>query len=106
MQKSSQFIDDFISNDIPKCFVRLKINCWVGKNGTLNYKISIKPLIRKGSDFIIDEANNFGANEVALKIINLLECHNGIYEIITCNHSKDWETGIIDDWDYKLIHII
>jgi len=39
-------------------------------------------------------------------VINSLNIDNladGVYEIIVCNVSKDYETGIIDDWDLKLI---
>ena len=36
-------------------------------------------------------------------IINLYECDDGIYEVIMCNLSHDWETGYLDDWDLKLI---
>ena len=27
----------------------------------------------------------------------------GIYEVMVCNESRDWETGWLDDWEYKLV---
>lgn len=37
------------------------------------------------------------------RIINLYEVPDGIYEVIWCNISHDWETGYVDNWDLKLI---
>jgi len=36
-------------------------------------------------------------------ITNLFRVNDGIYQIVMTNASKDYETGVIDDWDYKLI---
>lgn len=38
--------------------------------------------------------------------INNLELSNhadGLYEIVMCNESRDYETGVIDDWELKLV---
>ncbi len=37
------------------------------------------------------------------RVINLDECIDGLYELIVCNISRDWESGWVDDWDWKLI---
>lgn len=29
----------------------------------------------------------------------LYQLEDGLYECYVCNVSKDWETGIVDDWD-------
>lgn len=29
--------------------------------------------------------------------------HGKLYRLEICNASRDWETGIIDDWDIKLV---
>lgn len=44
-----------------------------------------------------------GADEVFPRITNIAQCEDGIYVVVTCNESRDYETGIIDDYDYKLV---
>lgn len=36
-------------------------------------------------------------------ITNLDKCKDGIYKIQICNPRTDWETGYIDEYDYKLV---
>lgn len=40
--------------------------------------------------------------EVTDRIVNLQQCKDGVYEITMCNVAKDWETGYVDSWDYRL----
>lgn len=84
--------------------VRLTTSYWYDGNGLYQRK-DLKFLKRKctGYNFIQEDCNMVGADEVFDKIINLDECDDGIYQIISCNESTDWETGYIDDWDYKLV---
>lgn len=35
--------------------------------------------------------------------IGFEELPDGVYELTACNFSRDWGTGIIDDWDVQLI---
>ena len=42
-------------------------------------------------------------NETLGMIVNFLDVVDGIYELVTINISRDWETGYVDDYDYKLI---
>jgi hypothetical protein len=84
--------------------VRLKRSTWHDSNG-MYQKISIMRLKRKSNrfDFLNEECNMIGANETFPRIINLNECKDGIYQIVICNEHRDWETGIIDDYDFQLI---
>lgn len=34
--------------------------------------------------------------------INFLSVKDGVYELTSCNFSRDFETGAIDDWDIQL----
>lgn len=37
-------------------------------------------------------------------IINITEAENGkLYTIEMCNIQRDWESGMVDDWDLKLV---
>lgn len=57
-----------------------------------------------GCDLIEEEINNVGSEaHILLPDGGLTEGH--IYEAIAVNLTTDWETGMIDDWDVKLIDV-
>lgn len=86
------------------CVVKVITNVYSNHQG-VHIKKSLIFLRRKckGFNVLEEECSGIGADEVVPRIINLDECNDGIYEIITCNESHDWETGYIDDYDFKLI---
>lgn len=87
-----------------RCVVRLRRSWWHDPKG-LHQRIDLTYLKRHCKDFnILDEdACNCGADEVLLRVVNLDECKDGIYEVLTCNERRDWETGYIDEYDYRLV---
>jgi hypothetical protein len=91
---------------VDSCVVRLSTTMWVDKRG-LSIKKSLIFLRKKCTGFNVleEDVGNIGAEEVLLRILNLYECKDGIYEVVTCNESRDFETGYIDDYDYKLVAI-
>ena len=84
--------------------VRVVTTSWMDGKG-LHTKRSLNILKRKsfGYNILEDECSNIGADDAALKILNLHEVKDGIYEVIACNVYRDIETGCVDDWDLKLI---
>jgi hypothetical protein len=87
-------------------FVRLTTSFWSDKNG-LHTKKSLRYLRRRceGHNFLEEDASNVGSDEVIGRIINLFELKDGVYKVVTCNEKRDWETGLIDDYDYKLLSV-
>jgi hypothetical protein len=87
-----------------RCVVRLKTSYWSDSRGVYSKK-SITFLKRLCFEYNIlqEDAQNIGNEEVIEKIVNLNECEDGIYQVETCNPSHDWESGYLDDYDYKLI---
>ena len=65
----------------------------------------ITPLKRKSSGYnlVVDGSYDVGVEEVLSNIINIDDCDDGIYEVVTTNISRDFWTGEIDDYQYKLI---
>lgn len=86
-----------------RCVVRLRTTTWRDKNG-LHLKKSLTFLRRQcvGFNILEEDAGSVGAEEVLPKIENLSECNDGIYEAVVCNERRDWETGYVDDYDYRL----
>ena len=50
-----------------------------------------------------EDADAIGAEEVLPRIVNLGEVEDGIYEVVVCNESRDYETGYVDDYNYRLV---
>lgn len=57
----------------------------------------------KNHNFLEEDCSMVGADESWARITNLDECKDGVYQVVTCNESKDLETGIIDDYDFMLV---
>lgn len=95
-----------ISNKPPcKCIVRLTTEYWYDSNG-IHMKKSLRFLKRKcvGYNILYEDLSYSGAEDIFSSIININECQDGVYEVITCNEFSCWETPhIIEDYDYKLI---
>jgi len=84
--------------------VRLVTSAWKDNRG-LHFKRDILSVKRKskGHQILDHDSDMIGADEVIRHIVNLHECRDGIYEVVTCNERKDWESGYIEEYDYKLI---
>ena len=87
-----------------KCVVRVTTTMWTDKRG-LHTKKSLTFLRRQceGFNVLEEDASAAGVEEVLPRILNLDECEDGVYEVATCNESRDWESGYVDDYDYRLV---
>ena len=83
--------------------VRLTTSAWQDKRG-LHMKRSLAILRRKSGPhpFLIQDMGDVGAAEVADRIQGLHELDDGVYRVVTCNAQRDWETGAVEDYDYRL----
>jgi hypothetical protein len=73
----------------------------------LHLKKDLTFLNRKclGHNILADDLENCGARDVYLRILDLSTAEDGVYEVVTCNESRDWESGYVEDWDYRLKRI-
>lgn len=87
-----------------RCVVRLKTTCWMDSKG-IHEKRSLIFLRRKcvGYNIVQEDASSVGAEEVFTRIVNLDSSKDGVYEVFTHNHYRDWETGVVEDYGYKLV---
>jgi limonene-1,2-epoxide hydrolase len=88
----------------PRTVVRLLTTSWWDGKG-LHIKRSLTVLRRRsmGHCQIEEDVSAVGATETAALIENLDDCKDGVYEVVLCNVRRDWETGYIDSWGYKLL---
>ena len=90
--------------NVSRCMVRVKTTIWADKRG-LHMKKSLTFLRRqcKGLNILIQDVSAIGAEGVFPNIMNFGEVEDGIYEVVVCNESHNYETGYIDDYDYRLV---
>lgn len=86
------------------CVVRLRRSWWRDNHG-LHQRTDLRYVKREcmGYNILADDASNIGAAEVMPQILNLDECKDGLYYVTTCNIKRDWETGCIEEYDYRLM---
>ena len=92
------------NKEVNKAVIRLTTSMWSDKKG-LYFKKDVKFLRRKceGYNILEEDSLSIGAEEIIPRIINLLDCVDGVYEVIVCNEYRDWESGVVEDYAYKLI---
>lgn len=93
-----------VHRPVSRCVVRVTTTAWADKRG-LHTKKSLTFLRRRcdGFNVLSEDASAIGAGYVLPRILNLGEVADGIYEVVTCNEQHDWETGYVDDYDYRLV---
>ena len=75
------------------------------KEFVLETKLTIQRRSSSGHQLIEEDCDNTSCQDVIDRIRNLNDMPDGLYHLITVNLSHDFESGYLDDWDYKLIHI-
>lgn len=84
--------------------VRLRTTVWSDRKGVYQQR-SLTYLRRLCREYNVLEEDIavIGAEDALAQVTNLEECPDGIYEVVTCNQTTDWETGYVDDYDFKLV---
>lgn len=87
-----------------RLIVRVKTSAWHDKAG-VHFRKDLVYMKRLSYRFNIfeEDCGNIGADQVCERIDNLFEVSDGLYEVVTTNEKRDWETGCIDDYDYMLV---
>jgi len=107
-EKMSDLTDLLCASDSEKgeniCVVRLTTSAWSDSRG-VHLKKSLNFLKRKckGFNLLYEDCSMIGPEEVIPRIINIYSVPDGVYRVVTCNESRDWESGYVDDYDYKLV---
>lgn len=82
-------------------FVRITTSVWSDSRG-LCHRRDVRYIKRRcvGHNWLEEDVNNTGAEEVLDRMT--LPVEDGIYKVVMINEHRDWETGLIEDWDYAL----
>ena len=89
-----------------KTVVKLVTTYYQTKNGfAIKKELVILKKQCSGYNFLTEDCQSIGVDECLSKIENLNDCKDGVYKLLTCCESRDWETNIVDDYDYRLVPI-
>ena len=91
-----------MTSQIHRCVVRLKRSAYYTRTGVY-FTESLIYLRRKCSGYNILEEEAQGVGAMDALPINMTEMEEGIYEVVSCNETRDWESGVIDGYELKLI---
>lgn len=87
---------------VNRTIVRLTTSSFSNKDKNVIYQKELRLLKRKSIGYC--HLDDMLWND--MMPININELRDGIYELIPTNFYTDWETGYVEDWDYKLIEFI
>ena len=82
--------------------VRIKTSSWWDGRKLVLHKEIIPMKRLSDSALIKEDVDAIGAMTVCDNIVNLHEVMDGLYSLVMCDIRKDWETGYIEDYSYKL----
>lgn len=90
----------------PVCIVRISTSYWGSPRG-LHVRRDVTYLRRRceGFNVLEEDVSCVGAEGVLARCPGFWALEDGVYEVGTCNESKDWETGIVDDYDYAFYKV-
>lgn len=88
------------------CIVRIKTSYWKDDKG-IHYKKDINWLKRRcvGYNILREDAANLDVDQIVDSIENLHSVKDGIYKVVTTNEVRDYWTGYIEEYGYKLIKV-
>lgn len=86
--------------------IKVRTCHYVDNRGSLTYRRELIPMKPKSTyNLLMDDAQHTDPKMVLDKITNLHEAPDGIYDIKTVNLIRCWETGYVEDYDYKLVPV-
>lgn len=84
--------------------VRVRTSTYPYRNGFVrNKSVTVLRKHTTGHDFVNHDIEMIGADLFADKIVNLNSVDDGLYIVSIVDIKRDWETGYVDDYRYRLI---
>lgn len=96
-------VDKISKNACKGLFYRCRVNKFINNSGSYIEKIQFVPLKRKSCKgcrecgFLIEDLKEFVADDINPIIDEVID--GAIYKLVICHESRDWETGLIDEWE-------
>ena len=106
---SNQLLTELVTGgeEIHRVVVRITTSFWQSDRGLHKQRsLSFQKRKCRGHNFVAEDASCASPEDTIRSIVNLDESPDGWYEIVMTNISRDWESGEIDGYDFKLIPYI
>lgn len=89
------------------CVVRVITTAWRTDYG-IHQKKSLMFMRRKskGLNILEEDASSTEDAHVMRRITNLNSVDDGLYTVAICDEERDFETGYVEDWNYKLVPFV
>jgi len=100
------FLDESLHEAKPDycCVVRIRTTMWSDRRGVyIKKELTYLRKQSEGFNILKEDLDALSSKDVVMRILNLDECEDGVYKVVFCNESRDYETGFIDDYDYRLV---
>jgi hypothetical protein len=83
--------------------VRLVTSAWNDKRG-VHVKKTLRWMQRLSYGFncLEEDCTQVGTEEAIRTVLNLYDVKDGLYEVVMVNERRDWETGYVEEWEFKL----
>jgi len=100
----SSILDPIDPTPRSRVFVRLR-RSWFRTAAGVAMKTEMNILKRRSTnwEWIEEDIGGAGADVFIGRITNWGAMPDGIYELTITNPCRDFETGIVEDWDYELV---
>lgn len=88
--------------DKSRTIVRVMTRTWSDRKGIYQKKKLRYVKHRCEGESIFQQDIDVG-EDVIPRIVNLNDCNDGLYQVVACNILRDFNTGYIDYFDYRLV---
>ena len=90
----------------PRVVVKVTTEQWSDHRG-INETRRIRWLRRQtsGHNFLEEDVNQTGASDAFERIVNWRGLPDGVYQVCTTDLCSNWDTGLVEEWNYRLVPI-
>jgi hypothetical protein len=86
-----------------RTIVRLSTSIWKSRKGIHFLKnLDIQRRLSRGDNFFEEDVEMTGADLVINHIKDFHILPDGLYEVKMIDLKKDWESGLVEEWNWKL----
>lgn len=103
ISSTGEYMSTYNTN-VDRTVVRVKTNTWYDKNGLhIRRDVTYMKRLSSGHNILQNELDNTDATFVKNLIVNVTDVKDGLYYVQLINCVRDFETGFIELYDFKLV---
>ena len=104
---SKELVARALDGPICRSVVRVVTQAYATKRGVhIRKSLLYLKRLSEGQNMLESDLDAIDAEEVISTILNLYEVPDGVYELRMCDVGRDYETGYLDNWNYRLVPFV